>query len=103
MPYCCAGAVNYLTAAGRIVISYYAYCQKEEHMAELREEYRRKNTFWRNWGAVIILAVFFVTSLGGKLQPLRLPVFECRAHKLRLKVAHFELLTMLFGLLFFDG
>lgn len=35
-------------------------------MAELREEYRRKNTFWRNWGAVIILAVFFVTSWGGQ-------------------------------------
>lgn len=35
-------------------------------MAELKKDYTRKNTFWRNWGAVIILAVFFVASWGGQ-------------------------------------
>jgi len=30
------------------------------------EEYKRKSTFWRNWGAVFILIAFFMASWGGQ-------------------------------------
>jgi hypothetical protein len=32
----------------------------------MEQEYRKKNTFLRNWGAVIILAAFFVASWTGQ-------------------------------------
>ncbi len=35
-------------------------------MPELKKDYTSKNTFWRNWGAAIILAVFFLVSWGGQ-------------------------------------
>lgn len=35
-------------------------------MAELAKEYKKKNTFWRNWGAVFILLAFFIVSWGGQ-------------------------------------
>lgn len=35
-------------------------------MAELAREYKKKNTFWRNWGALLILVVFFLASWGGQ-------------------------------------
>jgi type II secretory pathway component PulL len=35
-------------------------------MADLKQEYRRKNSFWRNWGAVIILVGFFLASWAGQ-------------------------------------
>lgn len=35
-------------------------------MAELKREYQRKNKFFRKWGVVIILFVFFVISWGGQ-------------------------------------
>ncbi len=39
---------------------------KGRDMAELHHEYKRKDTFLRNWGAVIILIVFFLVSWGGQ-------------------------------------
>jgi hypothetical protein len=33
---------------------------------KLRSEYNKKNTFWRNWGAVFILLAFFLGSWGGQ-------------------------------------
>jgi hypothetical protein len=35
-------------------------------MATLQQEYARKNTFWRKWGAVFILFIFFIFSWGGQ-------------------------------------
>jgi len=35
-------------------------------MPELKKEYKKKNTFFRNWGAVLILAAFFLGSWGGQ-------------------------------------
>jgi hypothetical protein len=35
-------------------------------MATLQQEYTRKNTFWRKWGAVFILFIFFFGSWGGQ-------------------------------------
>lgn len=35
-------------------------------MASLKEEYRRKDTFWRRWAAVFILMGFFLFSWGGQ-------------------------------------
>ena len=32
----------------------------------MEQEYKKKNTFWRNWGAVFILAVFFLGSWAGQ-------------------------------------
>ena len=32
----------------------------------MKQEYKRKNTFWRNWGAVFILIIFFLASWGGQ-------------------------------------
>lgn len=32
----------------------------------MEQEYRKKNTFWRNWGAVFILIVFFLASWAGQ-------------------------------------
>lgn len=59
-------------------------------MAELREEYRRKNTFWRNWGAVIILAVFFVTSWGGQfVNQLTVEKQQAEAHGQQFEMSDF--------------
>lgn len=33
----------------------------------MEQEYKKKNTFWRNWGAIFILAVFFLASWTGQL------------------------------------
>lgn len=35
-------------------------------MASLKDEYKRKDTFWRRWVAVIILFIFFFLSWGGQ-------------------------------------
>jgi len=35
-------------------------------MANLQQEYRSKDTFWRRWTAVFILFVFFFLSWGGQ-------------------------------------
>jgi hypothetical protein len=35
-------------------------------MADMRTELRRQDTFWRRWGAVIILIALFVFSWGGQ-------------------------------------
>lgn len=35
-------------------------------MSELKGEYRRKNTFLRNWATIIILIVFFLGSWTGQ-------------------------------------
>src|SRR3990170_2997966 len=35
-------------------------------MATLQAEYKRQDTFWRKWTAVIVLIVFFVLSWGGQ-------------------------------------
>lgn len=35
-------------------------------MADLMREYKRKNTFLRKWGALLILVVFFILSWGGQ-------------------------------------
>ncbi len=35
-------------------------------MASLKEDYNRKNTFWRKWAAVFILFAFFFLSWGGQ-------------------------------------
>ena len=35
-------------------------------MAELKKEYKKKNTFFKNWGAVFILLAFFLASWGGQ-------------------------------------
>lgn len=35
-------------------------------MAGLKREYEQKNTFWRRWGAVFVLLVFFALSWGGQ-------------------------------------
>lgn len=32
----------------------------------MSEEYRKKSTFWRNWGAVFILCAFFLASWAGQ-------------------------------------
>lgn len=32
----------------------------------MEDEYKKKDTFWRNWGAVFILAFFFLASWGGQ-------------------------------------
>jgi hypothetical protein len=36
-------------------------------MAELKKEYKKKNTFLKNWGALFILLVFFLASWAGQL------------------------------------
>ena len=41
-----------------------AYLQ--ENYDSLEQEYRKKNTFWRRWAAVFILAGFFFFSWGGQ-------------------------------------
>jgi hypothetical protein len=41
-----------------------AYLQEE--FDSLQQEYRKKNTFWRRWAAVIILFAFFFLSWGGQ-------------------------------------
>ncbi|HYG83477.1 MAG TPA: DUF6766 family protein [Verrucomicrobiae bacterium] len=35
-------------------------------MAELQKEFKRKDTFLKNWGAVIILTIFFLASWAGQ-------------------------------------
>jgi hypothetical protein len=35
-------------------------------MASLRQEYNKKDTFWRRWAAVFILFAFFFLSWGGQ-------------------------------------
>lgn len=35
-------------------------------MTNLQAEYKRKDTFWHKWTAVIILIVFFIFSWGGQ-------------------------------------
>lgn len=37
-----------------------------EQYDNLEQEYRKKNTFWRKWTAVVILIVFFFLSWGGQ-------------------------------------
>lgn len=32
----------------------------------MEREYKKKDTFWRNWGAVFILAAFFLVSWAGQ-------------------------------------
>jgi len=32
----------------------------------MKNEYKKKDTFWRNWGAVFILAAFFIASWAGQ-------------------------------------
>jgi hypothetical protein len=32
----------------------------------MSDEYKKKSNFWKDWGAVIILAVFFLGSWGGQ-------------------------------------
>lgn len=32
----------------------------------MESELKRKDTFWRNWGAIFILAAFFISSWGGQ-------------------------------------
>lgn len=36
-------------------------------MSNLKEEYERKNSFFRRWAAVFILLAFFIASWGGQL------------------------------------
>jgi hypothetical protein len=40
--------------------------QSKSEFDNLSQEYRKKNTFWRRWTAVIILFVFFFASWGGQ-------------------------------------
>lgn len=35
-------------------------------MSDIMREYRKKNTFLRKWGALLILAAFFLLSWGGQ-------------------------------------
>jgi ABC-type phosphate/phosphonate transport system permease subunit len=37
-----------------------------EEFDSIEQEYRKKNTFWRRWLAVIILFIFFFGSWGGQ-------------------------------------
>lgn len=32
----------------------------------MQQEYKRKDTFWRNWGAAFILLAFFIASWAGQ-------------------------------------
>lgn len=38
----------------------------QENYDSLEQEYRKKNTFWRRWTAVIILIAFFLLSWSGQ-------------------------------------
>lgn len=59
-------------------------------MAELKKEYKRKNSFLRNWGAVIILAVFFIGSWTGQfINQLQVEQQNAKEHGQEFKMEEF--------------
>ena len=47
----------------------------------MSDEYKKKGNFWKNWGAVVILMVFFLGSWGGQfIAQLRVQQNEAAEH-----------------------
>jgi hypothetical protein len=40
---------------------------QEDEFQSLRQDYRKKDTFWRRWAGVMILVMFFILSWSGQL------------------------------------
>jgi hypothetical protein len=59
-------------------------------MATLQTEYQRKNTFLRNWGAVLILILFFIGSWTGQfVNQLNVVKQEAEQHQQEFKMEEF--------------
>ena len=47
----------------------------------MNQEYKRRGNFWKDWGAVVILAVFFIGSWGGQfVTQLQVQQHEAQQH-----------------------
>jgi len=56
----------------------------------MENDYKKKDTFWRNWGAVFILATFFLASWGGQfVNQLEVQKQESQQHGQELKMDEF--------------
>jgi hypothetical protein len=56
----------------------------------MENEYKRKNTFWRNWGAVFILLALFILSWGGQfVNQLQVQKQESEEHGQVFKIDEF--------------
>lgn len=59
-------------------------------MASLKEEHKKKSTFLRNWGAVLLLFVFFVASWMGQLfMQLQVEMDAAAQHEQTFSMAQF--------------
>jgi hypothetical protein len=59
-------------------------------MTDVKIDYEQKNSFWRRWGAVVILLVFFFASWGGQfVNQLRTEKLQAEQHHQEFKMADF--------------
>ena len=56
----------------------------------MENDYKKKDTFWRNWGAVFILVTFFLISWGGQyVNQLTVQKQQSQAHGQEFKMDEF--------------
>jgi hypothetical protein len=61
-----------------------------QRTSPLKNEYRKKNTFWRNWASAIILLVLFFGSWGGQFATqLQVSKQEAQQHGQEFQMSEF--------------